>query len=92
MSFDHSPEDETDRELADPRFLLRCFNRCFCNYRVTDLTIQPKRDEPSDADTRDDRMSSETGEIRLDVTESEDLRTAERYHDGRLGDVAVDSV
>ena len=37
-------------------------------------------------------MSSETGEIRLDVTESEDLRTAEILHDGRLGDVAVDSV
>lgn len=45
VSFDMSDNSHVDEVLIDPRFLLGCFNRCFCNYGVTDLTTQPKRDE-----------------------------------------------
>ena len=89
VSFDLSDNSHANNDLADPRFLLGCFNRCFCNYGVTDLTIQPKRDEPSDADTYLAESDS-TGEIRLDL--DDDLFTTGTGRDGRLGDVKVDTV
>lgn len=90
VSFDLSDASHADEGLADPRFLLGCFNRCFCNYGVTDLTMQPKREEPSAADTYSGSESRNTGEIRLDVDDN--LLTRGRSHDGRLGDVVVDTV
>lgn len=89
VSFDLSPNSHADLDTADPRFLLGCFNRCFCNYGVTDLTIQPKRSEPSNADVYM-KKSRGTGEILLDVTD--DVTTSDRIHDGRLGDVEVEYV
>lgn len=91
VSFDHSPYGGADLELGDPRFLLGFFNRCFCNYGVTDLTIQPKRDEPSDADVHKS-YSDSTGEISLDVTDVSGLTTAEDEDNGHLGDVKVEAV
>jgi len=51
ISFDDSAAAQAASDGWDLRFLLGCFNRCFCNYGVEDLTIQPKRDTPSNADT-----------------------------------------
>ena len=76
-------------EVFDPRFLLGCFNRCFCNYGVDDLTIQPRRDDPSIADAYLEH-SDASGEIMLDVTD--DLDTMEHEHTGRLGEVEVETV
>lgn len=87
VSFDLS--DASHAADADPRFLLGCFNRCFCNWGVDDLTIQPKRSVPSDADILMNE-SSGCAEIALDVTD--DVTTTAASHDGRLGDVQVDSV
>lgn len=87
VSFEDSPLNT--QEGWDVRFLLGCFNRCFCNYGVQDLTIQPKRDEPSNADTYL-YMSDASGELRLDV--DDDIFTEGRNHDGRLGDTKVDTV
>ncbi len=76
----------------DVRFLLGCFNRCFCNYGVQDLTIQPKRDEPSDADTYL-FPSYASGELMIDVDDDIFTESTEgRNHDGRLGDTEVETV
>ena len=75
----------------DPRFLLGCFNRCFCNYGVTDLTKQPKRTVPSNADVRL-RSSDQSGEIWLDVVDGWDVMTLGHDKSGRLGDVEVETV
>ena len=74
---------------ADPRFLLGGFNRCFCDYGLTDLTIQPKREHYSDADVHL-IPSGATGEIKLDVTD--DVRTADSRYGGSLDPVAVDAL
>ena len=89
VSFDLSPASHASAAGADPRFLLGCFNRCFCSWGVADLTKQPKRDVPSNADTYLDRSDS-TGEILLDVTD--DVTTTQWHHSGRLGNVEVDTV
>lgn len=41
---------DTQIEGVDSRFLLGCFNRCFCNWESNDLIIQPKRSVSSNAD------------------------------------------
>ena len=87
---DVTPEDSLIYQDGwDIRFLLGCFNRCFCNYGVQDLTIQPKRDEPSNADTYL-FASDGSGELMLDV--DDDIFTEGRDHDGRLGDTKVETV
>jgi len=86
VSFDLATEYP---EGWDPRSHLGCFNRCFCNYGIEDLTIQPKRDVPSAADVTE-HESYETGELMLDV--DDDISTLGGLHDGRLGDVDVDTV
>ena len=89
VSFDLSAASQASEEGADARFLLGCFNRCFCSWEVDDLTIQPKRSVPSNADVSM-KDSSGTGEIMLDVTD--DVTTTDHSHTGRLGDTMVDSV
>ena len=89
VSFDLSDASQASEEGADPRFLLGCFNRCFCNWQVDDLTIQPKRSVPSNADVRM-KESGGTGEIKLDVTD--DVTTTDDSHAGRLEATMVESV
>ena len=89
VSFDLSAASQAYVKGADPRFLLGCFNRCFCNFEVNDLTIQPKRSVPSNADVYM-KESGGTGEILLDVTD--DVTTAEHRHTGRMEATMVDSV
>ena len=89
VSFDMSAASQANKEGADPRFLLGCFNRCFCNFEVEDLTIQPKRSVPSNADVHL-KQSGGTGEIKLDV--EDDVTTTESVHTGRMADAMVDSV
>lgn len=43
VSFDLSAASQASQEGAEPRFLLGCFNRCFCSWEIDDLTIQPIR-------------------------------------------------
>ena len=88
VSFDLSANSQA-AETTDPRFLLGCFNRCFCNYGIRDLTMQPKRDVPSNADNQFEE-SRYTGEIKLDVLD--DITTFERHKDGRLGANVVEIV
>ena len=89
VSFDMSAASQASEQGADPRFLLGCFNRCFCNFEVEDLTIQPKRSVPSDADVHL-KQSGGTGEIKLDV--EDDVTTTEHRHTGQWEDTMVDSV
>ncbi len=89
VSFDFLSLDHDYPGGWDPRFQLGCFNRCFCNYGIEDLTIQPKRDVPSAADVTLCE-SDGTGELMLDV--NDDLLTLGGGTDGRLGNVEVDTV
>lgn len=89
VSFDLSTASRATADGADPRFLIGCFNRCFCNFEIEDLTIQPKRSVPSNADVYL-KESDGTGEIKLDV--EDDVTTTAMVHTGRLGDTMVDSV
>lgn len=89
VSFDVSAASQASEEGADPRFQLGCFNRCFCNFEIEDLTIQPKRSVPSNADVYL-KESGGTSEIMLDV--EDDVTTTEDVHTGRFGDTMVDSV
>ncbi len=89
VSFDLSNTFQDERTGADPRFLLGCVNRCFCNFEVNDLTIQPKRSVPSNADVYMEK-SRTTGEILLDVTD--DVTTNHESHTGRKGATLVDTV
>lgn len=89
VSFDWSAASQASEEGSDPRFLLGCFNRCFCNFEVDDLSIQPKRSVPSNADTGM-KESGGTGEIKLDVTD--DVTTTDSIHTGRGEATMVESV
>lgn len=89
VSFDLLDTRQQESTGADPRFLLGCFNRCFCNFEVNDLTIQPKRSDPSNAEVYKKR-SDTTGEILLDVTD--DVTTNHGNHTGRMGATMVDAV
>lgn len=42
VGFDLSPQSQASSPLQNPRFLLACFYRCFCNYGLHDLSVQPK--------------------------------------------------
>ena len=88
VSFDLSAGAQSTED-ADSRYLLGCFNRCFCNWEVDDLTIQPKRSVPSNADNHM-QQSEYTAEIMLDVTD--DVTTEDDSHKGRLGDTLVEKV
>lgn len=37
-------------DFNDDRLYVGCLNRCFCNWEIEDLSIQPKREVPSNAD------------------------------------------
>ncbi len=42
VGFDMSPIAQASTQLQNPRFLLACFYRCFCNYGLQDASVQPK--------------------------------------------------
>ena len=42
VGFDLSPQSQASSQLQNPRFLLACYYRCFCNHGLHDPTIQPK--------------------------------------------------
>ena len=42
VGFDLSLGAQTSAQLQNPRFLLACFYRCFCNYGLENPSIQPK--------------------------------------------------
>ena len=56
VSFDHTvsrsvqPGELQPDGFNDERLYAGCLNRCFCNWGVEDLSIQPKREVPSNAD------------------------------------------
>ena len=93
VSFDLSAASEASEEGADPRLLLGCFNRCFCSWDVDELTVQPKRSVPSNADVKMSHPSGATGEIVLDLNDvTDDVTTLDSIHTGRLGLVDVERV
>ena len=47
VAFDMSPDAQANEHLQNPRFLLACTYRCFCNYRLADTSIQPWTNHPS---------------------------------------------
>ena len=92
--FDDSPGAQINPELANPRVLLGCRYRCFCNHiiPVEDRKIQPK---PSESQRslqvlKEDRSSSLTYEIRLDI--QNDFTMPIEYNQGSWGDEEVDVV
>ena len=42
LTFDPSPEAQASTVLSNPRVLLGCAYRCFCNYGINNTSIQPK--------------------------------------------------
>ena len=43
LMFDPRPEAQANEVLSNPRVLLGCAYRCFCNHGVSDTSMQPKR-------------------------------------------------
>ena len=42
VGFDLTPPAQASTVLQNPRFLLACFYRCFCNYNLQNPSVQPK--------------------------------------------------
>ena len=77
VSFDHTvtpwinpPGWLPSQRYYNDRLYAGCLNRCFCSWGVDDLTVQPKREVPSNADVITKKTDeSKFVEIKLEVVE-----------------------
>ena len=92
IMFDDSPDAKISTQLANPRVLLGCRYRCFCNHNIPidQRNVQPKPSEFQEALQlkEKERESFQTYEIRLDV--QNDFTTPLDTHKGSFGDIEVD--
>ena len=92
--FDGSADAQISTELANPRILLGCRYRCFCNHiiPVENRNVQPKPNENQAALRllREGRESLLTYEIRLDV--QDDFTMPLSYNQGSFEYLEVDVV
>lgn len=66
----HPPGFPPDRRWFKDRLYAGCLNRCFCSWEVDDLTIQPKREVPSNADLITKKTDeSNFIEIKIEIVE-----------------------
>lgn len=86
VSFDATGAEDTNppgwapnQPYFNDRLYAGCLNRCFCSWELDDLTIQPKREVPSNADvvTRK-RDESRFIEIKLEIVDM----SGQGYHPG----------
>ena len=84
VAFDSSKAAEINSGLANPRILLGCQYRCFCNRNVADLAVQPKL---GDGPYRENQLllaqSESTYELKVDVFD--DLTIPRWEHMGKFG-------
>ena len=66
LVFDPSPQAQANEFLSNPRVLLGCAYRCFCNYGVNNTSIQPKFNP---AIYKYHMGSSETYYLQIDINE-----------------------
>ncbi len=86
VAFDMSPAALANDHLQNPRLLLACSYRCFCNYRLTDTSIQPKADRHSFR-TYFRQHSQDTYELQLDI--NNDFSTPRAQKMGKRGQTMV---
>ena len=90
VSFDTSYGADASPELQNPRVLLACRYRCFCNWGVADVSIQPKVNYRRTQFDVHPRASESTYEISIDV--DNDFTTTWAYKMGRQGSIPVDAL
>ena len=76
--FDLSYEAHVHDELAQPRVMLACYNRCYCSYPLDDLgensNIQPRADHETQGNPGlEDQNPGSTYEIKVDVVDDFDM-------------------
>ena len=88
VAFDSSNGAQINTELFNPRTVLGCFSRCFCNYEVADVSVEPKANH--DLFQTYQQLSQRTYELQLDI--EDDFTVPRAKENGKLGNTAVDSV
>ena len=91
VSFDLGDRWDVARiEEFNPRWMLGCLNRCFCNWGIENINIQPKRETPSNADATLIEAARWTRELQLDVANINSTWIDEHF--GRMRGAIVDVV
>ena len=85
VAFDMSPAAQANDQLQNPRVLLACIYRCFCNYRLQDTSIQPKSNWPSFRTYL--QQSRYSYELQLDI--NNDFSTPRAQKMGKRGQTSV---
>ena len=76
--------------LTNPRVLLGCLYRCFCNVGINDVSIQPQYRAEDGIPPVLKTRSSYTYELQIDMPD--DFTVPEGDHTGRFGQSKVDTV
>ena len=90
IAFDASSDARASKVLQNPRVLLACRYRCFCNWGVADTSVQPKpifRERRLNVQPRSSRL---TYELQLDI--DNDFTTPRERKRGQYGLMLVDSL
>ena len=90
IAFDTSPGAEASSELQNPRVLLSCRYRCFCNWGLTDQSHQPNAALLINQLEMQPRASEYTYKLQLDI--DDDFITPRAQKMGKQGAVQVDSL
>ena len=90
ISFDRNVDAGASRLLQNPRVLLACRYRCFCNWNVADTSIQPKTNMRGRRFETESLQSQNSYELRLDI--DDDFTTLRRDHNGQFGEMTVDTL
>ena len=90
VAFDRSRAAEASPELQNERVLLSCLYRCYCNWGLTDVSIQPKGIWKGPQFDAQPQASSRTYEISLDL--NDDFTTPQELKMGHQGSKKVDSL
>ena len=90
IAFDVSPAADTSTHLQSPRVLLSCQYRCFCNWGLADLSVQPKTLLHLTQLEVQPRKSANTYELQLDI--QNDFTEPKARKMGKQGETWVDSV
>ena len=86
--FDPHRYAQTSRRLQNPRVLQACIYRCFCNYGVEDVSIQP----PSDHFPIQKLPSGEGYQLQIDIENDFTLSYVTKMSGTALGDVDSSSI
>ena len=88
VGFDTSDGAQVNTILANPRVLLACSYKCFCNEGLTDLSAQPVNDFLL---SRTHQVRSQSSyQLELDIVDDFSVPLAQK--NGRLGDTRVDGI